>query len=306
MVIVQVLSYLPAATLMSCVGLLILEPAAARAASDMARFRGRLAEAHARTEVAGIEPVAIPQAVSRPTVDAAGAWMLGVVFLILLVGATPLNVWLLAGTAFPWALNSVGTALGEVPMPFSDEVIVIKEFHFYALLLSASLAVFGSAYAHGREARREARLLGQAASAGSSWWCQALLLGVIVFLVLFEVVVASLGAFHRSGTEDSAQAWQLAVVNGGLALITALAELVAGGWFLHRCLLPTVRTLSGGAKRVAAAGIRRTSRIEVIARPSLLTRLLAAIDAVIDPARRLDRFIASAWKVRRQRKGEVA
>ena len=58
MVIVQVLSYLPAATLMSCVGLLILEPAAARAASDMARFRGRLAEAHARTEVAGIEPVA--------------------------------------------------------------------------------------------------------------------------------------------------------------------------------------------------------------------------------------------------------
>ena len=92
----------------------------------------------------------------------------------------------------------------------------------------------------------------------------------------------------------------------GLALITALAELVAGGWFLHRCLLPTVRTLSGGAKRVAAAGIRRTSRIEVIARPSLLTRLLAAIDAVIDPARRLDRFIASAWKVRRQRKGEVA
>ena len=308
MPVMLLLTYLPALLFALCLLLMILEPATLRAAQTMAHWRERCTVSRARTEAAvDTAPALLPAAPPpppRPSRDVLGAALLGVVFAGVLALAVPLNIWLLGGSAFPWLLNTAGTPLGEIGVPFSNEVVVLKETHFYAMLLSAALAIFGSAFAHGREARQEALLQGHAASAGSSLWCQALLLGMIVFLVLFEVVVATLGGYHRSG-EEGLQAWQIAAANGSLALITALAELVGGTWSLHRCLLPLVRWLRSGVARVMPTALRVVVHTEVEP-PSFLTKLLAAIDAVIEPLRRLDRRVAQIWQARRQHQGSQA
>lgn len=304
MTVMQFLSYLPASVFLLCLVLMILEPATQRAAQAMAHSRDRRAKASARAEAA-VDTAAAPApapapgtpAPSRPSRDVLGAALLGLVFGGVLALAVPLNVWLLGGSAFPWLLNSAGTPLGEVAVPFSSEVVTVKETHFYAILLSAALVIFGGAYAHGREARQEALRQNSAASAGTSLWYQVLLLAVIVFLVLFEVVVATLGAYYRSG-EEGFHAWHIAAANGSLALITALAELVGGTWFLHHSVLPLARWLRAGVARVMPAPRRVVAHPEVEP-PGFLTKLLAAIDAAIEPMRRLDRWVTRLWQVRR-------
>ena len=205
---------------------------------------------------------------------------LGIIFV-------PLLVFALLGNAYVTA-DAFAVALDRVPEPlFRVGELEITNFYLLGLLLSVALLI----------------LSGVLAETHRSQW----VLLVLALLGIGSIFTIEYWAAWERGTQLAAaagiDATSTCVINLGIAVGTSILETLAGFYTIHLMLLPAALAVAcavGALCRWAALGLRLL--VFHLSAPrsgmGVLTRIGAALDAMFEPLRALDRAIAGWWQRR--------